>query len=103
MFIMKANAIFSILVAGAFVCSSCNNEASKEETKADTTITKSVDLKEENVTYSANGINMKGYVAYDAAKEGVRPAILVVHEWWGLNDYAKRRAKQLAELGYIAM
>ena len=29
--------------------------------------------------------------------------LLVIHEWWGFNDYAKRRARQLAELGYIAM
>ena len=36
-------------------------------------------------------------------KEGKRPAILVVPEWWGLNDYTRSRAKQLAELGYIAM
>ncbi len=34
---------------------------------------------------------------------GKRPAILVVHEWWGLNDYAKMRARELARLGYIAM
>jgi dienelactone hydrolase len=40
---------------------------------------------------------------YDAAKEGKRPAVLVVHEWWGQNDYVRNRAKQLAELGYIAM
>ena len=28
---------------------------------------------------------------------------MVIPEWWGLNDYAKNRAKQLAELGYFAM
>ncbi len=37
------------------------------------------------------------------ARKGKRPGILVVHEWWGLNDYPRRRARQLAELGYIAM
>jgi dienelactone hydrolase len=60
-------------------------------------------IKEEPVTYSLDGVNYKGYVAYDADKQGKRPAILVVHEWWGLNDYSRSRAKQLAELGYIAM
>jgi dienelactone hydrolase len=60
-------------------------------------------LKEENVTYSADGIQFKGYVVYDESKTGKRPAVLVVPEWWGLNDYAKSRARQLAELGYIAM
>ena len=60
-------------------------------------------LKEESVTYMADGVALKGFVVYDANKSGKRPAILVVHEWWGLNDYAKNRARQLAELGYIAM
>jgi dienelactone hydrolase len=35
--------------------------------------------------------------------QGKRPGILVVHEWWGHNDYARKRARQLAELGYIAL
>jgi len=46
---------------------------------------------------------MNGYVVYDANKEGKRPGILVVHEWWGLNEYPKMRARKLAELGYVAM
>ena len=46
---------------------------------------------------------MKGFLAWDDAISGKRPGILVVHEWWGLNDYARSRAKQLAELGYTAL
>lgn len=60
-------------------------------------------LKEENVTYLADGVTLKGFVVYDENVMGKRPAILVVHEWWGLNDYTKMRARKLAELGYIAM
>lgn len=60
-------------------------------------------IKEENITYTIDGKTYKGFVAYDESKTGKRPAVLVVHEWWGLNDYAKSRAKQLAALGYIAM
>lgn len=60
-------------------------------------------LKEENVTYTVDSSTMDGYVVYDENKQGPRPAVLVVHEWWGMNDYTKMRAKQLAELGYIAM
>jgi dienelactone hydrolase len=60
-------------------------------------------IKEENVTYTADGITLKGFVAYDENIKGKRPAVLVVPEWWGLNDYTKSRAKQLASLGYIAM
>jgi dienelactone hydrolase len=60
-------------------------------------------LKEEAVTYQANGVTLKGYLVFDESITGKRPAILVVHEWWGLNDYAKSRARQLAKLGYIAL
>ncbi|MCW3148412.1 dienelactone hydrolase family protein [Stutzerimonas stutzeri] len=52
---------------------------------------------------AADGSKMIGYFAYDDAVEGARPGIVVVHEWWGLNDYAKRRARDLAELGYSAL
>jgi dienelactone hydrolase len=57
----------------------------------------------EPVTYKADGITMKGYIAYDNAKKGKRPGVLIVHEWWGLNSYARRRADMLAKQGYIAM
>jgi dienelactone hydrolase len=60
-------------------------------------------IKEQVVTYTDNGTNFKGFVAYDENINGKRPAILVIPEWWGLNDYAKSRARQLAGLGYIAM
>jgi dienelactone hydrolase len=59
--------------------------------------------KEDNITYTADTTNMKGFVVYDQNKEGKRPGVLVVHEWWGQNDYVRNRTKQLAELGYIAM
>jgi dienelactone hydrolase len=62
-----------------------------------------VSIKTETVTYSADGVTMNGYVAYDDAIKGERPVVLVVPEWWGLNDYVKRRARQLAELGYLAI
>ncbi|MBK4988920.1 dienelactone hydrolase family protein [Pseudomonas sp. S36] len=51
----------------------------------------------------ANGDRLVGYYAYDDAVTGKRPGIVVVHEWWGLNDYAKRRARDLAALGYNAL
>ena len=57
----------------------------------------------EPVEYTAGDVTMKGQIAYDEAKQGKRPAVLVVHEWWGLNDYAIQRAKMLAELGYTGM
>ena len=56
----------------------------------------------ETVTYQHEGQTLEGTLAWDNGITGTRPGILVVHEWWGLNDYAKDRAKMLAELGYVA-
>jgi dienelactone hydrolase len=55
------------------------------------------------VSYNANGTTLKGYIAYDDAVKGKRPGILVVHEWWGHNEYARKRAHMLAEQGYTAL
>lgn len=55
------------------------------------------------VSYNANGTTLKGYIAYDDAVKGKRPGILVVHEWWGHNEYARKRARMLAEHGYTAL
>lgn len=56
----------------------------------------------QEIDYTVDGTTLKGYLAYDDAIEGARPGVLVVHEWWGMNDYARRRAHMLAELGYTA-
>ena len=55
------------------------------------------------VSYQAGDTTLKGYLTSDPAKKGKRPGILVVHEWWGHNDYARKRARMLAELGYTAL
>ena len=55
------------------------------------------------VEYQQDGTVMRGFLAYDDAPAGKRPGVLVVHEWWGLNDFAKQIAKQLAGLGYVAL
>jgi dienelactone hydrolase len=54
------------------------------------------------VEYEHDGTKLKGFLAYDDATKDKRPGVLVFPEWWGLNDYAKNRAKQLAEMGYVA-
>jgi dienelactone hydrolase len=56
-----------------------------------------------NVEYTAGGVTLKGYLAYDGNSKAKGPGVLVVHEWWGLNDYARKRAAMLAELGYTAL
>jgi dienelactone hydrolase len=61
------------------------------------------DIRGEEISYSGGGAEMRGYIAWDAQQQARRPGILVVHEWWGPNDYARRRARMLAELGYTGM
>ncbi len=55
------------------------------------------------VTYKHGDLECHGFLAWDDSIDGPRPGVLVVHEWWGLNDYARSRAEQLAKLGYIAL
>ena len=57
----------------------------------------------EPVSYESGGLTLKGYLAYDDSIAGKRPGVLVVHEWWGQNEYVERRAVMLAELGYTAL
>jgi len=60
------------------------------------------EVRTQEITYKVGHNEFTGYLAYDNAISGKRPGILVVHEWWGHNDYARKRAKMLAELGYTA-
>jgi dienelactone hydrolase len=80
--------ILLITMSVSFNCSNQNNSPS---------------IKTEEVRYTSDGTTLKGFLAYDENKEGVRPGVIVVHEWWGLNSYARKRAEMLAELGYVAL
>jgi len=55
------------------------------------------------VTFRQDGTVMRGFLAYDDGLKGKRPGVMVVHEWWGLNDFARERALKLAGLGYVAL
>lgn len=60
-------------------------------------------IKTQVVRYEQNGRQFQGFLAYDDSMGGKRPGIVVFPEWWGLNDYARRRATILAQLGYVAL
>jgi dienelactone hydrolase len=60
-------------------------------------------LHTEEMDYRSNGQNLRGFIAYDKTVQEKRPGILVVHEWWGHNEYVRERARMLAMLGYTAM
>ena len=97
-----------IFFPSAFACilgmTACNSTTTNHTNKDSLTAaaTTQPNIVEMPVSYGAGGFAGKGYVAYDSNKVGKRPAILVVHEWWGLNDYMHMRIKKMAELGYIA-
>ncbi len=60
-------------------------------------------MRTETIEYSQNGTILEGYAAYPTAGAGVRPGVLVVPAWNGIDDYARKRAEMLAELGYVAL
>jgi dienelactone hydrolase len=55
---------------------------------------------EKPIEYQSGGVQCEGWQAYDDAKQGKRPAVLVIHQWTGISDHEKERAHRLAELGY---
>ncbi len=88
---MKKLSIITILFSIAFILSCSETQEQK------------TDLAEQEVEYISEGTILKGFLVYDKKIEGKRPGVLVVHEWWGHNDYARKRARMLAELGYTAL
>lgn len=60
------------------------------------------EVQTQTIEYKHGNTVLEGYLAYDDDVQGKRPGVMVVHEWTGLSSYEKQRAKQLAELGYVA-
>ena len=102
----KRNSIYWMTMLCMVVLFACDSGKQKEEQTTEkevASVAKTVKVKGEEVTYQTDSTTMKGYIAYDENQEGVRPAILVIHEWWGHNDYTRERADMLAGLGYTAL
>jgi dienelactone hydrolase len=59
-------------------------------------------IQTKTIEYKQGDTTLEGFVAWDDARPGVRPGVLVVHQWMGLTDYEKHRAEMLARLGYVA-
>jgi dienelactone hydrolase len=60
------------------------------------------DVRVETVRYDHDGTELEGLLAKDHAVAGPRPAILVVHDWHGVNEHVQARVTMLARLGYVA-
>ena len=82
---------------------SCKSKTEKSEAAEATPQTLPVKVKGEEVSYATDSTNLKGYIAYNENSTEKRPGVLIVHEWWGHNNYVRQRADMLAELGYTAI
>lgn len=86
---LKTLSIFFVSILLLFACSKKQNP-------------QKVGLVEKEVEYSTDSTSMKGFLVYDGDLQGKRPGVVVVHEWWGNNEYSRNRARMLAKLGYVA-
>jgi dienelactone hydrolase len=101
---MRANFRLRAVLFSALLTSACghaksntNEPASAAEAAGDTMASS------KDVTYDDGETKLKGFIVYPKDVSGPRPAVLVVHEWWGLNEHSRAQAQRLADLGYVAM
>lgn len=99
-----SNSVFLVLLITLFAACT-NNKAPKNESEDNAAaMSKMRAIETEEITYSTeDGLNMTGFLAKPAMSKEDIPGVLVVHEWWGHNEYARERAKMLAEMGYAAL
>jgi dienelactone hydrolase len=95
---MKYSAISFLAIPALWLTSACSNQ--QKPAAGDTK--DSVVIHEENESYNGDSVTMNGFFAYNASSKEKRPVVMIVHEWWGQNEYVKKRARELAALGYLA-
>ena len=97
---------FTAMIGTGIIFSSCgggsSNTSSTSDTATTTGDTATTTIKEENIDITADTVTMKSFVAYPDV-QGKKPIVLVVPEWWGVNDFTRSKAKQLAQEGYFAL
>ena len=79
-----------------------DDTASKESTDSTIVLEKAPNIVQERMEYLSGNDTLIGYYYYDENSTEMKPGIMVVHEWWGNNEYPQKRAKMLAEMGYAA-
>ncbi|MEW7292767.1 dienelactone hydrolase family protein [Aquimarina sp. 2304DJ70-9] len=101
---MRRFTMYGLLI---FLIISCKDNKTKETTEAteesEVVAEKTIKLKSEEIAYKVDTLSMKGYLVFNENATEKRPGVIVVHEWWGHNDYVRERANMLAELGYVAL
>ena len=97
---------FTAMIGTGIIFSSCGGGSSNTSSTSDTATTTgdpaTATIKEENIDITADTATMKSFVAYSDV-QGKKPIVLVVPEWWGVNDFTRSKAKQLAQEGYFAL
>ena len=96
------------LMGTCFIWTACGGSGSNTSSTTDTAAaandtSKVMAIKEESVDITADTTTMKSFVAYDESKSDKRPIVLVVPEWWGVTDFTRSKARQLAQEGYFAL
>ena len=96
---MKFKLLYGLML-GAFMFACTSTE---KESDSDTPVEVPVKVIGKVTSYATDSTEMIGYLAMDVNDSSKRPGILVVHEWWGHNEYSRQRAEMLADLGYVAL
>lgn len=94
------SSIAFVLLASAI---SCTDKSNPENTASSSAVKTENTIRTEEISYGINGVTHRSFAAYNPELEGELPVVFVLPEWWGLTDYVKGRAKQLADLGYYAV
>ena len=94
-----------LLFSFTVVISSCSSNSNQGEVKETSNIAEipAISVVGEEITYSDDSTELIGYISYDENYESKRPGVIVIHEWWGHNEYVRERADLLAGLGYTAL
>ena len=95
--------ILTLAITLSLFAVSCKEQKTSEKQGTSNTEKVSGNIKTEELKTEINGVTHRSFAAYNPDIEGKLPVVFVIPEWWGLNDYAKNRVKQLAELGYYAV
>ncbi|QDV09072.1 Dienelactone hydrolase family protein [Planctomycetes bacterium Poly30] len=88
--------LFLFLLQAPFLATSCASSSADHGSPA------AASIESREIQYEADGVALTGYLARPSEHAKSAPGVLVIHEWWGHNDYVRRRADELAELGYVA-
>ena len=95
--------LLCLLVLSTLLASCTTGGDTGSETSSSAASSRLMAITEADVRYTADTVSANSFVAYESNKTGTRPVVLVIPEWWGLNEFAKARARELAKLGYFAM